>query len=696
MWCSMQEFLAEAGEVFGAGLFEERNASWARRFGRALRRYLDAAPLPAADGTICYYPSGAVAMWRTIPEQAIQFHYSAGIAIDFALLERKLTTARDREPVVVDQLFQELRSVARQAIPGRFSVGGNAYTHSIPDFETLVKSGIDGIRERWNAGRAHAEPDWSDAMNEVIAALERYVARAARHLRDSGAPEALCRVFESEVKTGAKGFFGALALFNFFWYLDDGDSIGRFDGWMRRYYEADPVSDAQALAWLEELWHNVDLNNGWHMTVGGHSAPERLEYSHFTLLVLRSLGKYRRPNAGLLVDPAMPEACWEAVFDNLANGSVNPALYNEAGYFRRLQELTRVAEADLYRLAYGGCTELMFSGCSNVGSIDAGLNVLEILSHTVESALPEAPDFAAFEQRFRADLERQLELLFTALDQSQQDMALYRPHLVRSMLIGDCLERGRDFNDGGARCNGSVINFAGLTNTYNALWTIRECFAGRLPFDRAQLRTMLKQDYHGFDAERKAIENLPKFGNGFEPLDRLAGELTEFLFCRVNARRIRRGDGYAVASVILFVTYADLGAQVGPTADGRRGGTPLADSVGAMQGTDLAGPTALLRSCAALPQDAGIGTLVLNLRLDRELVTSPEGRARLKALIQAYFAGGGLQVQISMADSALLEAALANPDDYPQLMVRIGGYSEYFRNLPDDLKREVIKRTIQK
>ena len=143
----------------------------------------------------------------------------------------------------------------------------------------------------------------------------------------------------------------------------------------------------------------------------------------------------------------------------------------------------------------------------------------------------------------------------------------------------------------------------------------------------------------------------------------------------------------------MFVTYATLGAYIGATPDGRLSGTPIADSSGAMQGTDMKGPTSLLASSMRIAQKKGMGTLVMNLRLDHKIFESGEHRKRLKSLILTYFENGGLQLQVTVADKATLKKAMMAPQQYPNLMVRIGGYSEYYNRLSDVLKEELMKRT---
>jgi formate C-acetyltransferase len=94
-----------------------------------------------------------------------------------------------------------------------------------------------------------------------------------------------------------------------------------------------------------------------------------------------------------------------------------------------------------------------------------------------------------------------------------------------------------------------------------------------------------------------------------------------------------------------------------------------------------------------LPLIQAIGTPVLNLRFVKSIAGIPDGRKRLRALIEGYFRMGGMQVQFSLLDRDELEDALAHPERHDDLIVRIGGYSTYFNRLSPELKREVIKRT---
>ena len=108
-------------------------------------------------------------------------------------------------------------------------------------------------------------------------------------------------------------------------------------------------------------------------------------------------------------------------------------------------------------------------------------------------------------------------------------------------------------------------------------------------------------------------------------------------------------------------------------------------------GTDRNGPTAMLKSVAKLPLGLAVGTPVLNIRLQKELFK--DCRPQVRALIESYFAMGGMQLQATVADQETLRKAYENPDAYPELMVRIGGYSTYYRELDRRHQYSILRRT---
>ncbi|MBO4933254.1 MAG: hypothetical protein J6I42_13860, partial [Clostridia bacterium] len=137
-----------------------------------------------------------------------------------------------------------------------------------------------------------------------------------------------------------------------------------------------------------------------------------------------------------------------------------------------------------------------------------------------------------------------------------------------------------------------------------------------------------------------------------------------------------------------FTTYESAGHGIGATPDGRAANDPLCDSCGAIHGRDTEGPTALLSSVAALRLDLVLGTPITNIRISK-----PNLPTLLKPLVQAFFQKGGMQLQVTCASREELLDALDHPEKHESLVVRIGGFAEYFNRLSPVLKQTVIDRT---
>ncbi|MFH1086546.1 MAG: pyruvate formate lyase family protein, partial [Chloroflexota bacterium] len=474
------------------------------------------------------------------------------------------------------------------------------------------------------------------------------------------------------------------------------DSLGRLDQDLAPCYEADLgarrlIADEGA-ALVRQLWRNMDANSGWNVAIGGLDAAGESASNRLTVACLRAAQGLRRPNLALRLARSTPDAVWDATLDCIATGAGLPALYHEELYLRAIREAhLNVSPDDLPRYAFGGCTELMVHGCSNVGSLDGGLNLPLILAQSLDAALPQAATFEALWERFAQAVRDTVARLADQVSRAQAEHAAHQPQPLRTLLIDDCLEAATEFNAGGARYNWSVINVGGLGNVADALAAVRELVYERRELAADDLLAALRADYHGYEGLRARIARCPRYGNDDARADALARRVAQLVFTELRRYAPWRG-GRLIPGCLMFVTYAPAGAHLRATPDGRRDGEPIADSIGAVAGRDRRGPTALFRSVASLPQALAPGTLVTNLRLAPQAL-EPANRPALKDLIRTYFELGGMQVQITVVDQALLREAVARPADYADLIVRVGGYSEYWRNLTPEIRASILERT---
>ena len=691
--------LHTVGEHFAAGYMSCPHEPPVVRFATGLASYFERFELPPYEGEP-FYPCSTPLYWRN---NAVEWQYSSSMNCNAARLQEKLDACEDPEARrALEALHEALKDYPR---PG-------GYTHSIPNYRRVLNEGLASYRGRIQRSLDIAErrgeqerTDFCRAMMIVLEGIETLHSRALEHIRnaevDGAEGEAnrrrLIEALERVPTQPARGFYEALVCINFILYVDGPDNLGRFDQDLWPFYERDKesgeVTEQQALGWIRRIWQNMDVNSAWNVAVGGLLEDGSSGITELTRLCVKAAEGMRRPNLALRLHRGAPDSIWNAALDCIMHGSGIPALYNEEGYIAAIREAhLGVSEADLPDFAFGGCTELMIHGKSNCGSLEGDINLPQVFLQTLHEKLAQCPSFDDFLAAYKRDLVEQIRSLTQSWDANQELKARWQPQVVRSLLIDDCIDNGREFNDGGARYNWCVINVMGLANVIDSLAAVREVVYETEELAARELLAALDADFVGHEDVRRRLQACPRFGNDDARVDDLAEDISEFVFKEFGRYAPWRGGRY-VPACLMFTTYAQYGKPVGATPDGRKAGEPIADSAGAMQGRDTSGPTALMRSVSKIKHHLAPGTLVVNARFAKKYFKDEETRAKLKSLIRTYFDLGGMQLQINVVDQETLRDAYAHPENYGDLIIRVGGYSEYWTRLDDDLRRSILERT---
>ena len=694
------------GEWFAAGFLSRPDAGPIPRMGAALRRTLENTPLPEYTGRRLY-PHGAP-IWGNgacVCFHYVQFGYSRP-----GYEQKRRAAQTDEERAALDAVDTVLKGYPMAA----------GYTHSIPHYGRILREGLDSYRDRIEAGLATARrrgdtprAELYEALLDVLAGVDAFRRRSIEKIRtadltartDGQQPagqsavcnlqsaianrQALLAALEHVPFQPARTFTEAMIAENFLFYLDGCDDLGRFDQDLWPCYQASRPADAEALGFIGEMWENIDNTGSWNVALGGTTRDGEPAYNDLTRLAVRAGKGRRRPNLALRLRRDAPEWIWDEALETISGGTGIPALYCEENYLAALTEAhLNLPQEDMHEFAFGGCTETMIHGRSNVGSLDDNLNLPEVFERAVHTELATSPDFECFVERTFLHIADEIRKIADRVCRNQEIRAKHQPQLIRTLLIDDCIENGREYSAGGARYNWSVINVGGLGNLIDSLVAIRELVYQRGEVDRAHLLQLLKEDWSDEEMLRRRIGQLPRYGQGDPSVDALARRVSEFVFREFLRYAPYRG-GKFLASCLMFVTYATEGARVGATPDGRRAGEPIADSAGPVQGRDTRGPTAALHSTASLDMIHAPGTLVVNTRFSKKLFAD---REKVKALVRGYFALGGLQLQINVVDQSVLRDALEHPERHGDLVIRMGGYSEYWNNLSRALQESVLER----
>jgi len=210
-----------------------------------------------------------------------------------------------------------------------------------------------------------------------------------------------------------------------------------------------------------------------------------------------------------------------------------------------------------------------------------------------------------------------------------------------------------------------------------------------------ELVAVLAGDWEGNEPLRQHVLNdVPHFGNDNDDVDAMAVRAVETFSGIMKRHTPFRGGEYILGTTAGGENmHLEFGRVTGATPDGRRAGESFADSMGAAQGRDRHGVTAMLNSVSKLPHRLLPTAVTLNVKLDPKLLDSEEGVEKVAALIQAHFRAGGQQFQFNLVNRQILLDAKRSPDKHTDLMVRVAGYSAPFTSLWDDLQDEIIART---
>lgn len=203
----------------------------------------------------------------------------------------------------------------------------------------------------------------------------------------------------------------------------------------------------------------------------------------------------------------------------------------------------------------------------------------------------------------------------------------------------------------------------------------------------------ISDNFKGEEVLRQRILNYtPFFGNDDNKADDIAVRVYNDLFALIDGRPNGKEGGKYHLNMLSTTCHNYFGNVMGASANGRLAGKAISDGTSPSHGADTQGPTAVIRSLGKLDQVKSGGTL-LNLRFLPGLLRGDENVAKLGSLIRSYFALGGHHVQFNIVDNVTLLAARKNPEDYRDLLVRVAGYSDYFNDLHENLKQEIIDRT---
>jgi formate C-acetyltransferase len=263
-----------------------------------------------------------------------------------------------------------------------------------------------------------------------------------------------------------------------------------------------------------------------------------------------------------------------------------------------------------------------------------------------------------------------------------------------SVIVNDCIETGKDYNAGGARYNTNYVQGVGIGTITDSLAAIKYNVFDQKRFTMQELAKALEDNFKGHDLISHLVKNkTPKYGNDDDYADDIMKDVFEAYKNSVNGRGNMKGGEYRI-NMLPTTCHVYFGEVMLASANGRLAHKPLSEGISPEKAADINGPSAVIRSAAKMDHLSTGGTL-LNQKFTPEVVKGEEGLDHMANLIRAYFTMDGHHIQFNVVDKELLIKAQSNPEEYKDLIVRVAGYSDHFRNLSKSLQDEIIGRTEQ-
>ena len=493
-------------------------------------------------------------------------------------------------------------------------------------------------------------------------------------------------------------------------------NYGRMDdvlgGFLVRDLRNGVITEDEAFRVLCSLWKMIENRrttvNG-RIIVGGRGRRDPESADVFLRLAMKVAQKcrYVEPQFTLRFDSNTPEDIMDAALDTIGQGATYPTLYNDDVNIPAVMHAMRVEEKDAEQYVPFGCGEFVLQGMST-GTPNTCINLLKLLQISLNGgvdpmdgvdksdgvALRSAEELGSFDELFdqyKRLLDHYFDLSLTAQTRSYEVMSGEVSFLFTSILMDDCLGRGKAVLDGGIRYLGGTNETYGNINVSDSLVAIKKAVYEQKLITLPELVKAANDDFAGRERLRRALWEMPKYGNDNEEADGMADEVFRFVANGIRDRGIAAGMQYYLIVISNNQLNTEWGRRTAASYDGRRKGLYMNPANNPQGGANTSGPTAMLKSLARF--DAALhGGSVQNMRFTPALFNGK--RALIKEMFRVYFRSGGCHLMITILDHGVLKAAQEHPEDYTDLIVRVSGFSAVFVNLERDVQDELISRVL--
>ena len=630
--------------------------------------------------------------------------------------------------------------------PGHTCGGEQVFTTGYMDYKEKIKKTMDALD--WMN-----DPEASDKMEElkamdiccdaVITLGERYHEMAVEKAAAETDPkrkaelEQIAKNLEVVPAHKPQTFWQAIQLY---WFTHlavttelnpwDAFSPGRLDQHLNPYYEADVeagiLDDEHALELLECLWvkfynqpapvkvgitlkESATYTDFANINTGGVTPEGKNGVNNVSYLILDCMDEMKlvQPNSNVTISKKTPQKFLKRACEISRKGWGQPAFYNTEAQIMELINAGKSLE-DARRGGSSGCVETGAWG-SEAYILTGYMNIPKIFQMTLFNGFDEysgkqlglqlgyAKDFKTFDElwdAFKKQLKHFVDIKIRGNNVIERLYAEEMPAPCLSVVTNDCISNAKDYNAGGARYNTNYIQGVGIGTVTDCVASVKYNVYDEKNFTMEELIEAMEHNYEGYDYIYSLVhDKTPKYGNDDDYADDLMREIFDLYHDTIVGRPNMKGGKYGI-DMLPTTCHVYFGDVILATPNGRKAHKPVSEGISPEKSADTNGPTAVIKSCAKMDHMATAGTL-LNQKFTPNVVAGEAGLNNMASLVRSYFAMDGHHIQFNVIDRQTLIEAQKHPEDYKDLIVRVAGYSDFFRNLDKPLQDEIIERTEQ-
>lgn len=599
--------------------------------------------------------------------------------------------------------------IAQMRQEGRARIGKD-FDHSAPDWEDILKLGFPGMKARVDSYTK--DTPFYRAERKTAAAMMRFLDRlivTAKAHPDAGSYW-MRREIESleRLRIGPpKTVFDIMQFTMVYFILSEPLNyfqVRTFDNIDVRwwpYYQADVAAGRTTEAQFREdfrhfLWQFGSIDNYWGHPIylGGTNMDGTSAYNPLSLIILDVVEKTALPTPKfqLKIAKNTPDSIWLKSLDMLRKHA--PLCLMSEENMARSMKPVGLTDEECRDLLIWGCFEYLPRGkgnCTSATQIYLPQPIVEIMAKTAKGEFA-APTFEDFKREYCRILLSNVERTLDLLRENERHLAEVNPALMLSLAVGGALEKGVDAFSLGYKYNFTALSETGFATAIDSLLAVKEFVYDRKVVSLRSLGEILAADWNGHEELRLRMRNSKlKWGCGNPEADALAKEVQEMFSGSFVGKPNSRG-GMFVCYGLNSRGFITGGTVTGATPDGRRNGDYFSKNMAPSVGAETEGITGSIKSYGALaPENFPCGS-IYDVMIHPSTVAGDKGLRTLRILVERFFAGGGVAMNINIVSPETLRDAQKHPERYENLQVRVAGWNIRWNDIPRKEQDEYIAR----